>query len=306
MPARTNEFQEMVTLLTRVMREDDSVIVNPSAMLTDIITGELREVDILVETTAIGRKLSLAVECRDWKRPQSVQWVEEMHAKNLALPVNKTVLVSSKGFTKAALKKAAHYGMDSIVPGEVTPGFIGSVVNNLHEVVTKRAHFKVKTVMLQIQLADGHAPWVPTFADSPVYTQDGTEIEAVGGIVRGMLDGNPAQQTHLRSATEKDKFMNIRTNGPTSRDGDPLFVIPAIEGKELPPAPILGMYIEGPVKLDLVKISLTHGDYDGMPYSSGSTPFEGMRVSVVATEGKDGTVKWAGSASKPGGPQEWF
>lgn len=296
----------MVALITRVMREDESIKVTPSAMLKDIITGELREVDILVETATVGRKVSLGIECRDSKRRQSVQWVEEMHAKNLALPVNKTVLVSSKGFTKAALKKAAHYGMDTIVPGEVTPGFIGSVVNNLHEVLTKRAHFKVKTVRLQIQLADGHAPWVPAFADSPVYTQDGTEIVTVGGIVRRMLDGNPDQQAHLRSATEKDKFMNIRTNGPTSYDGNPLYVIPTIEGKELPLAPILGMYIEGPVKLDLFKVPLTHGDYDGMPYSSGSTPFEGMRVSVVATEGKDGTVKWAGSATKAGGPQEWF
>lgn len=68
----------------------------------------------------------------------------------------------------------------------------------------------------------------------------------------------------------------------------------------------MGLHIQGPVKLDLVEVPLTHGEYDGIPYSAGSTPFEGMRVAVVATESDDGTVKWAGSATKPGGAQEIF
>jgi hypothetical protein len=45
-PARSNAFQDMVTLLTAVLREDESMTVTPSAMLTDIVTGDPREADI--------------------------------------------------------------------------------------------------------------------------------------------------------------------------------------------------------------------------------------------------------------------
>ncbi|WP_431240424.1 hypothetical protein ACQ86B_13625 [Mycolicibacterium aichiense] len=306
MPARTNEFQEMVALLTQIMREDESMTVTPSKMLPDVITGKLREVDVAVETTVAGRKVTVGIECRDWKDPQSIGWVEEMHGKHLDLPIQLTMLVSSSGFTESALAKAKHYRIETVTPGEVTPGFVGSVVNNLDKVVTKRAHWKVKTVLLQIEMADGDLPWVPTFADSPVYTHDGTEVAEVGDIVRGMLDDNPAQKAHLRSATEKDKFMNLKTIGPTDENGGPLYVIPTEKGIELAPAPIVGMHIEGPVDLDLVEVPLKHGNFDGTPYSSGSTPYEGMRVSVAATESEDGAVKWAGSVTEPGGIQQIF
>jgi hypothetical protein len=59
MPARTNAFQEMVALLTAVMREDESMMVTPSAMLPDVITGDLREVDIRTDLpTTTGSRFS--------------------------------------------------------------------------------------------------------------------------------------------------------------------------------------------------------------------------------------------------------
>jgi len=297
----------MVALLTAVMREDESVVVTPSAMLPDVITGDLREVDICVETHVAGHKVLVGIECRDWGRPQTVSWVEEMHTKHEALPVNVTVLVSSSGFTKGASTKAAHYGIRTITPGDVTPGFVGSVVNNLDKVVTKRAHFRVHSVFLHVNLTDGHLPWIEAFVDSPLYTHNGAAIATVGVIVKEIVSGNPNQRAHLQTATDKDKFMTIRTDGPTDTNGQPLFIIPATKsGEGLPPAAVIGMRIGGPVVLDLVDIPLTHGDYDGTPYSSGSARFEDMRVSVVATEGKDGSVRWAGSATKSGGVQEFF
>ena len=305
MPARSNTFQEMVALLTQVMREDESMKVTPSAMLPDVITGELREVDIYVETIVAGHEVNVGIECRAHKRRQGVDWIESVRNKHADLPVHVSVLVSESGFYKPALAKASHYGIKTITPGEVTPGFVGAVVNKLDNVVTKRAHFRVKTVLLQVRMEEGHLKWVEAFADSPMYAYDGTEMENVGFVVRGIIDGNPAQRAHLQSATEKDKFMNIRTNGP-SYDGQPVCIIPTRDGKELPPAVVVGLRIEGPVNLDLVKVPLKHGDYDGTPYSSGSAPFEGMRVSVVATESGDGTAKWAGSVTTPGGAQKMF
>lgn len=305
MPARSNAFQEMVALLTQVMREDESIKVTPSALLPDVITGELREVDIYVQTIVAGHEVNVGIECRAHRRPQGVDWVESVRNKHADLPVHVSVLVSESGFYKPALAKASHYRIKTITPGEATPAFVGEVVNKLNKVVTKRAHFKVKTVLLQVRLEGDHLKWVETFADSPVYAHDGTEIANVGFVIRGIIDGNPAQRAHLQSAAGKDKFMNIRTDGP-SYNGQPVYIIPMRDGVELTPAPVVGLRIEGPVNLDLVEVPLKHGDYDGTPYSSGSAPFEGMRISVVATEDGEGAAKWAGSVTTPGGNQEMF
>jgi hypothetical protein len=305
MPARSDPFQEMVALLTQVMREDDSMTVTPSAMLTDLITGDEREVDIYVETVVAGHPVNVGIECRAHKRPQGSTWVETIRGSHADLPVHVTVLVSKSGFYKPALVKASHYGIETITPGEITPGFVGAVVNNLDKVVTKRAHFQVKTVLLQVRMGGGDLKWVEAFPDSPIYAHDGTELDNVGFIVRGIVDGNPAQRAHLQSATENDKFMNIQTPGPTY-NGKPVCIITVKNGKELPPTPIEGVRIEGPVKLDLVEVPLTHGEFDGTPYSSGAVPFDGMRVSVVATESGDGNAKWAGSVTLPGGAQKMF
>jgi len=307
MPARTNEFQEMVALLTTVMREDDSMTVTPSAMLPDIVTGTLREVDICVETQVVGNKVVVGIECRDHKRPQTVAWVEETHTKHEALQVNFTILVSSSGFSEEAVLKAAHYGMRTVTPGEVTPGFVGTVVNNLDKITTKRAHFRVQAVKLKVRLGDGHEAWLDPFVDTPLTTQDGIDVADVAEVVKGMLTDNPKQREHLQTATDDDKFMIILTNGPTAKDGTPLYVsVGTKDGEELPPAAVIGMHISGPVTLDFIDVPLKHGDYNGTPFSSGSVPFEGMRISVVATEGDDGTVTWAGSTTKPGGGQEFF
>ncbi|MGV7671479.1 restriction endonuclease [Mycobacterium kansasii] len=70
------------------------------------------------------------IECRDWKRPQNVQWVEQARTKFDDLGANVKILVSSSGFTKTALAKAARLGIKTITTGEVTPEFVGKVVNS--------------------------------------------------------------------------------------------------------------------------------------------------------------------------------
>lgn len=305
MPARSNPFQDMVALLTQVMREDESITVTPSAMLPDVVTGEPREVDILVETIVAGHKVNVGIECRAHKRPQAVTWVESVRSSHADLPVHLSVLVSESGFYKPAVEKAQHYGMRTITPREVTPGFVGAVVNALDKVVTKRAHFRVKAAWLQIRMEDGEQPWVEAFPDAPVFAHDGTEIDNVGFILKGLVEDNPRQRAHLKTATDKDKYMRIHTNGPTY-DGQPVCIIPVLEGEAMPPVPIVGVHIEGPVAVDLIEIPLIHGDYDGTPYSTGSIEHDGMRVSVVATESGDGPAKWAGSVTEPGGRQEFF
>jgi hypothetical protein len=65
--------------------------VTESAELTDLVTGDKREVDVCIETNAAGHPLIIGIECRDHTRKQTVTWIDEMHAKHSRLPTDHLV-----------------------------------------------------------------------------------------------------------------------------------------------------------------------------------------------------------------------
>ncbi len=100
MPARTNPFQQLVKILHD--RLDSSAEVTESAMLTDRLTGQPVEVDIVVRHEVSGYPVVVSIECRDHKRRQGPGWLDEMVGKHRYLETSRLVLVSSSGFTATA------------------------------------------------------------------------------------------------------------------------------------------------------------------------------------------------------------
>jgi hypothetical protein len=106
MPKRTNPFQSVVVALQRALHPEATVA--ESKFLRDHVSGELREVDVVVETRVGPYALTLSFECRSGTRPADVGWVDEMHGKHQTLPTDKLFLVSQHGFTARAASKAEH------------------------------------------------------------------------------------------------------------------------------------------------------------------------------------------------------
>ncbi len=111
MPKRTNDFQNLIAHIYEQLRPTDAQVTE-SAMVRDQETGELREVDILIEYMVAGHPMKIGVECRDRSRKESVGWIEELVGKKNALHLNKAIAVSSKGFTGAAERKAKRNGIE--------------------------------------------------------------------------------------------------------------------------------------------------------------------------------------------------
>lgn len=111
MPKRTNLFQKLLHHIHSQL--SDNAIVTESKMLTDRITGEEREVDIVIETKSGEYKILLSVEVKDENRKVTVEWVEQQSCKHNTLPTDKLILVSRSGFSQSALKKAAHLGIET-------------------------------------------------------------------------------------------------------------------------------------------------------------------------------------------------
>src|SRR6478672_5802861 len=100
MPKRTNQFQREVLALTSQMANQAKVA--ESSLLTDLLTGGSREVDITVDGSVAGHTIRIGIESCAVRRRADVTWVEQMKAKHERLSTNLLVLVSRSGFTVEA------------------------------------------------------------------------------------------------------------------------------------------------------------------------------------------------------------
>jgi len=112
MPKRTNIFQRLVKLLHD--RLDANWVVNESEMLIHRLTGEEREVDIVLKYKLGTYDVIVSIECTDNKRPASSTWVESMAKKHEFLPTSKLILWSASGFYKPAIATAEKFGIETV------------------------------------------------------------------------------------------------------------------------------------------------------------------------------------------------
>ncbi len=151
--------------------------VTESAELTDLVTGEPREVDVCIETQVAGHEIIVSIECRGQARKQAVGWIEEMHAKHSRLPTDHLVLVSSSGFTPNALTVARSYNIETVVPEELTEDRAAGIGARISRVGVGRLELvqvnEVRTVVEAIQ-----EPIIvpPELGDMPIFVETGTAV----------------------------------------------------------------------------------------------------------------------------------
>lgn len=97
------EFYEQVDGFGKVSR---------NVMVPDKITGQLRQIDVLIELNAKGHSLKLVVDAKFHALPLDVRDVESVLALAEAIGANKAIIVATNGWTVPAKKKADHVGCD--------------------------------------------------------------------------------------------------------------------------------------------------------------------------------------------------
>ena len=113
MPQRSNPFQQLVFLIQNQLEGQADVF--ESKLLIDRTTNAEREVDIVIEATVKNTRLVIGIEVTNpTSRNNDVTWVEKMAAKHRDLPIDKTILVSSREFSASARKKADFYGIQTL------------------------------------------------------------------------------------------------------------------------------------------------------------------------------------------------
>jgi restriction endonuclease len=85
-------------------------------MLANRLTGEPREIDVVLRATAAGHETMIVIEAASRRRKAAVDWVEQMIGKHKNLPTDNVVLVAEAGFTRQARKLALAAGMIPLTP----------------------------------------------------------------------------------------------------------------------------------------------------------------------------------------------
>jgi hypothetical protein len=225
----------------------------------------------------------VGIECRAWARPQTVEWVEAMYGKHAHLETDARVLVSSSGFTPAALKLAEFYGIKAITPSQATPAFVGKIVNNLTALWAKVAELKPDRMQLWVQWPEGDIQVVHASPEMGIYLPDGIlvcDAKDLLGIVMSKFDMN---NDAFRDATGEEKFFEFGQEHPMLGD-QPLCLSPYDEGKPMTPVPITKLVVIGPINLQVAETPLAHGNYNGTDYSAGRAKFGDRVVDLVVTE----------------------
>ncbi len=95
------EFEKLVTKLENALSPIGAIIKSPDK-ITDSVTGQLREVDGSIRYKTKDKEILIIIECRKRGQKQDITWIEQLVTKSKNLKADKTIAVSSKGFSKSA------------------------------------------------------------------------------------------------------------------------------------------------------------------------------------------------------------
>ena len=104
------EYQEAVAVLYE--QADDFGRVERNVMVPDKVTGQPRQIDVLIQIEAKGHSIKLVVDAKFHAVPIDVRDVESVLALAESVGANKAVIVAANGWTEPAKVKADHAGCD--------------------------------------------------------------------------------------------------------------------------------------------------------------------------------------------------
>lgn len=106
MPKTGRNLERIVEIIERTLSDCDNVEIAARAKVRDTVTRRLREHDILISITHAHHRIRLAIECRDRWRKVGSNAVESFATKCDHTGIDRRCIVSAKGFTEPARRKA--------------------------------------------------------------------------------------------------------------------------------------------------------------------------------------------------------
>lgn len=104
-------LERLVTLIQQALSDKDNTQVFSNYKIKDS-TGGKREIDVLIKSELNGFEILVAIECKDYSRPVSIDKIDSFKAKCDSISkISKKVFVSTNGYSSGAKRNANEYGI---------------------------------------------------------------------------------------------------------------------------------------------------------------------------------------------------
>jgi hypothetical protein len=111
--AQSENWQEFEKLAAKIQQElAPKAHVERNAKLLGKRSGIERQIDILIDETVAQYKIRVVIDCKDYQAPVDVKGVEEFIGLIEDVGANKGAMISARGFTEIAKKRAKDAGID--------------------------------------------------------------------------------------------------------------------------------------------------------------------------------------------------
>jgi hypothetical protein len=305
-PKRTNTFQEVVSIIHgdlagEATRED-------SAMLTNRLTGEQREVDVVLRATVAGHETVIAVEATSRRSPVTAPWVESMVGKHANLPTDKLVLVSESGFTKQARALAEAENVAAVTPEDISGDDpAAAIMEAFPSLKPKTVELNIRPLKVAVTRPDGTRGWFKAPENMDLILDDGETIWSVERYVLNEIttSSNDLMDTlDLTNISEDaDLGVQIQIDPPFTVDGEETglrarYLDDGVEELHQ----IDGFLLDAKAQVRVSEIKLTHkklADLD-VTYAYGEGSVHGLPALAVVSQGPHGqkvTIKVQGEES---------
>jgi hypothetical protein len=208
------------------------------------MTGQQREVDVLIRSQVGDHNILVAIECREHKRQATVEWVEQMVMKHATLPTSKLILVSRHGFSAAALSKARLLGVDAFALEEAEASDWAGVLGEPDSQVEMWA---LRILACSVVLASDGTILHRVEPETAVFDAEGKPRGRLESIVRRHTDGSAS---FTQALVERARTLGESIHGAAFRVRPPLFLM-TLEGS-LEEIDLIRIYLEAVNTGDLV------------------------------------------------------
>ena len=118
MSRQGKDFEELIKTIETALAKGDVEIKSPD-YIPDKITGRKREVDISIRTKVGSSPILVILECRDRVGQEDTTWIEQLATKKNDVGASLAIAITSSNFSKNALEKAKHYGIETRTYGKI-------------------------------------------------------------------------------------------------------------------------------------------------------------------------------------------
>lgn len=289
MPKRTNLFQEVVAIVHRHMAGDAEV--EESALLPHSITGDLREVDVVIRSQVGGYEVVVGIEATAAGRAADVGWVEQLVKKHEGLPTHKLILVAQEGFTDQARALAEHHLAVALSPQNLDSeqDRDAAVIRRLPTLWPKLIALTPETVLVHLEDPNGNELKFRAATDHLVFLDDGTQLgtihEALMTNIRAQME-TIADQIGLADIAESmDRYFKLHmAPWKVRHDGVERHLCVRFDEAQPPELhPITELEVIGKARIEVQEVQFQHMKLGDVEYGFGQGQLSGREALFVIT-----------------------